>query len=1295
MDEPDIAGTGGAASQGVVSGGAFEEDETIDAEATGSAIASEPGIEESRDEPVRSVSPQAQTEHFVNLPQIEGEHQISGGVTSWDTTDSTIATFGGGKILGHDQGVATVTLHMAGGNVEVYRVSVYFKYPQPKSSIIYPSGGGERMLMWGKVGNSDYTSPARVLVAGERITLLWRAHDQDDTGRRVYQYARTSDGKEGYVDDAWSSDRPMGGYFGGVFGFGYYNDVAVGGSTYIGSTSGGVRREDSTSWSSSDTSVMGISEGRDQGYDGQGHISGIREGYAIATTVFEYDNKAYRSSEGITVYTRWAGAGVAGNAKTAAYVKSGAYADAVAVQKLATGAAVSISGVSGGYYRIGQAQYVPKSAIAIPATGIAISPATVQVSSKGEGKWRQMAATLQPMAGGASVSTSRVAWSVSDTRIATVDGSGKLTGIKEGSTTVTAAADGVTANAVVTVKNIPVNKITLNKTSLLLAQGGGAFTLKATVSPDNAYNRKLVWSASPSGIVSISDKGGNACEVKAIKYGKATVTAATPDGSVSAVCSVEVPAIALPGSASYAGYNTLPMTHISERKESGNGKYMRNKITFGYVRYEDTPSYENGFLRRSLLARYYVLKRRPLEFDSKGKIKNTKYTTVETDDITKKIDGNQTVPLGKSIWDNTAKKGTSYMYRLEVKKYKNSSTTLWCDTVSFVHGKAVSGLAAEAVDRKSIRLTWKKSNSCDGYYIYQKTKSGYKYIDAVTGRCTYTVSGLKANKRYEYVVYAYNRTVSANSSSTMMHRGDSVKESTNKRRTIALNIQRFTYSDDKKKVTRTIRAVSVKGARYYSLMRSDKPDKDFKEYATRTLNNGAAGQAVYLTENSASDAGGTYYYRVIASSKKGAKTLTRTTLIVNGDANGNKKGIPSVSLEKATPDSYVPKITLKWKCKNSSGIDGYRIYRSKDGKTYAMLSTEKKSAKTKTDIVVSSSTKYYYRVSAYGLMSDATNGLYMQTPASKMSGAKSCKTAAKSVANATMDYFRKNWASTVDNDKKNNTKAVQYKLAKGADGTSDLFCDLQIHLYIRFTDSDGGAGHDQANFISGVQEMWSGRLVTNTNNDFPNKDYMLFQPIVIVHTESKVKGQEWITVQLGGDCPSSGCIGDLYMPKYWYHAHPDENIIYMPADASMKGNPARYNALDIDDYRYCAGHEMGHIFGLGDAYYLRYYIDSGKRSETGKILLEEKQRSRLVANEETTQEHGADIFGFGGLHDNIMSNEHEIHLASSNDIEMALYAYQKGKQYYRDYTDPRYGNDSYSISHKIINKREVEGWKHN
>ena len=90
-----------------------------------------------------------------------------------------------------------------------------------------------------------------------------------------------------------------------------------------------------------------------------------------------------------------------------------------------------------------------------------------------------------------------------------------------------------TAGTVITLAN-PATAVTLSAESLNLEVGGTA-NLTATVTPENSTDT-LVWSVSPSGIVSIS--GGS---VSALAAGNATITATA--GSASATCAVTVTAV--------------------------------------------------------------------------------------------------------------------------------------------------------------------------------------------------------------------------------------------------------------------------------------------------------------------------------------------------------------------------------------------------------------------------------------------------------------------------------------------------------------------------------------------------------------------------------------------------------------------------------------------------------------------------------------------------------------------------------------------------------------------------------
>lgn len=79
---------------------------------------------------------------------------------------------------------------------------------------------------------------------------------------------------------------------------------------------------------------------------------------------------------------------------------------------------------------------------------------------------------------------------------------------------------------------VAVTGISLNKTELILDEGAEE-TLTATVSPDNATDKAVIWTTSDAAVATVS--GG---KVTAVKAGSATITAKA--GEKSAACTVTV-----------------------------------------------------------------------------------------------------------------------------------------------------------------------------------------------------------------------------------------------------------------------------------------------------------------------------------------------------------------------------------------------------------------------------------------------------------------------------------------------------------------------------------------------------------------------------------------------------------------------------------------------------------------------------------------------------------------------------------------------------------------------------------
>ena len=84
--------------------------------------------------------------------------------------------------------------------------------------------------------------------------------------------------------------------------------------------------------------------------------------------------------------------------------------------------------------------------------------------------------------------------------------------------------------------NIPVTEVSLGKSTLLLSVGESV-TLSATVTPNDATNKKVNWTSSANGVATVSAEG----LVTAVAEGEATITATAADGSgVKATCTVTV-----------------------------------------------------------------------------------------------------------------------------------------------------------------------------------------------------------------------------------------------------------------------------------------------------------------------------------------------------------------------------------------------------------------------------------------------------------------------------------------------------------------------------------------------------------------------------------------------------------------------------------------------------------------------------------------------------------------------------------------------------------------------------------
>lgn len=162
---------------------------------------------------------------------------------------------------------------------------------------------------------------------------------------------------------------------------------------------------------------------------------------------------------------------------------------------------------------------IPTQAVVLNKTFVTLNP----------GKTEQLKITYLPDYATASIGT--VKWTSSNEAVVTVDAAGKLTAKTAGKAIITAiTSDGNVMYCIVTVENIKVSKITITTTTSNKIATGKKVTLKATVTPSNAYNKGVTWKSSNTKVATVSSSG--VVTTKKKMGGKTvTITATAKDGS--------------------------------------------------------------------------------------------------------------------------------------------------------------------------------------------------------------------------------------------------------------------------------------------------------------------------------------------------------------------------------------------------------------------------------------------------------------------------------------------------------------------------------------------------------------------------------------------------------------------------------------------------------------------------------------------------------------------------------------------------------------------------------------------
>ena len=204
-------------------------------------------------------------------------------------------------------------------------------------------------------------------------------------------------------------------------------------------------------------------------------------------------------------------------------------------------------------------------------TGVTLTPASVSI-------FPGDAVTLEAAVAPSNATSTLLTWTSSDSKVASVDNWGRVTGVAPGSCVITAktASGGYTATCNVTVKPIAETSISINPSELTVYYDETE-TVTVVFVPDNASYKTVTWKSADNTIATVDENG----KVKGVGLGSTTITATSKNGK-TATCNVTV-AVRMPTEAETldlwktdnAGFRGLYGAKSDEGKTAGDGGWLK------------------------------------------------------------------------------------------------------------------------------------------------------------------------------------------------------------------------------------------------------------------------------------------------------------------------------------------------------------------------------------------------------------------------------------------------------------------------------------------------------------------------------------------------------------------------------------------------------------------------------------------------------------------------------------------------------------------------------------------------
>lgn len=230
--------------------------------------------------------------------------------------------------------------------------------------------------------------------------------------------------------------------------------------------------------------------------------------------------------------------------------------------------------------------------------------------------------------------------------------------------------------------------------------------LKVTLSPEVIYNSKVTYKSSDEKVVTVTSKG----KIKAVGFGKATITVTTADGSkLSAKCTVTV---------NPQKVKTLKTTSVTADGVALKWSTISKATGYQLYKYNETAK----------------------KWEKLGNITKTAYTD-------KKV----------SMGDTAKYRVRAYAKVSSKTYYGEYSPTL---TVGMSKPGTVPKLTAAAAENY-VKLTWSKAENANGYRVLLFNTNTNKFERKTsTTALNAKITGLKPNTEYKFAIQAYYKASS-------------------------------------------------------------------------------------------------------------------------------------------------------------------------------------------------------------------------------------------------------------------------------------------------------------------------------------------------------------------------------------------------------------------------------------------------------------------------------------------------------------------------------------------------------